>query len=160
MTLPTLFRNFVTVVKNPYLSTTRRWMSSISGPVTIRAVPSSGDVCALTLPRPSHGCTSTRGVWARRLALPDAELVQNPKPPSSGTHHTGVATGVPSRLNVVRETYCSSAGSIPATYAAHCGGRGPLGRPTPRWGILVVDDRSCQARRPAGAAARRVRPRA
>src|SRR4051794_23736479 len=111
-----LLRNFVTLVKNPYFATTRVRISTSSAPVTSRARPSSGALPALTRPRPFDGCTITRSEWARRLALPDAELVQNPNvAPSKGTHQTAVATGVPSRLKVVNDTYFSALGSTTAT---------------------------------------------
>jgi hypothetical protein len=58
----------------------------------------------------------TRDVWARRFALPEPDEVQNPTvPDSTGTHHTGVVTGVPSRLKVVSAMYFSSA-SVMAQY--------------------------------------------
>ena len=95
---------------NPYLATIRCGrMSSYSGPSTRRRRPLGGVVPSTTLPRPSHGWKRTRSVWASRLAFPEAELVQKPKrPSSSGTHHTGVDTPVPSRRNVSNDRYFSS----------------------------------------------------
>jgi hypothetical protein len=79
------------------------------------------------------------------LALPDRELVQKPNVASSiGTHQTGEATGVPSRLKVVNETYFS-----------WLDGWGRYARPAARavvaCGILGRDDRS-QTERPAAPA--------
>src|SRR4029078_3799825 len=109
-TPPTFAKNLVRWHMNPYLALISLRISSNCGPVTPSAVASVGVVPSLRLPRALHGCTTTFEVWAKRLALPDPDDVQTPiLPPSMGAAHTGVVTGVPSRLYVVRARYFSSA---------------------------------------------------
>ena len=92
------FKNLVSLVMKPYLARTLLLISSSSAAVATAALPDSGTVPAVTRPRTSHGCTVTCGLRLMRLALPDCELVQNPKrspPPTPapiGTAQTGVAT--------------------------------------------------------------------
>src|SRR4051812_8650811 len=105
---PTLARNLVIFVMNPYLARILVRISSSSGPVTSPAVASVAVVPALTRPRASHGWTVTFDVCASRLALPEADDVQKPILPSpTGAAHTGLVTAVPSRLKVVSAMYFS-----------------------------------------------------
>lgn len=112
-------RNVDILAMTPYLATILERMSSSSVPVTRRAVPSVDDVPSRGRPRRSHGWTITRSPLRRRFALPESELVQNPNVPSAnGVHHTGLATAVPSRLNVVNNTYFSPLTSMDADRTA------------------------------------------
>ncbi|MEJ7720511.1 MAG: hypothetical protein WKF58_08730 [Ilumatobacteraceae bacterium] len=65
----------VTGTITPYFDFTFARIDSSSPPVTSCAVHSVGDEPSLTLPRTLHGWTVARLVWARRLPLPDPELV-------------------------------------------------------------------------------------
>src|SRR5437764_14667988 len=95
----------------PYFARTFAWIASKSAPeATSAAVPGSGELPAVTRPRPSHGCRATRGSLRRRFALPDADEVQKPMRPSgNGTIQVGVATEIPVFRNVSTDTYFSSA---------------------------------------------------
>lgn len=107
----------MTVVMKPYFATTLVLIVSSFAPVTTLAVAETGEVPSLVRPRPLQGCTVTVSVCARRFALPDPELVQNPILTSSkATTHTGVATGLPSRRNVVSRMYFSSARDTARAY--------------------------------------------
>ena len=71
----------------------------------MRAVPSRHE--PWTMPRTSEGATRTRGLWRRRLTLPESppvttQSVGSPCSPGTTANQIGVRTSAPFLRNVAR----------------------------------------------------------
>lgn len=91
----------------PYLDEIAERAFSVPAASSISATPSTA--APSTLPRAEHGAMVTEELRLMRLTFHESVVVHTSRRSPSRAPHNGVATGVPSFLKVVSDTYFPSA---------------------------------------------------